>query len=466
VEIPGKNELFNNTISNNVIVMGSKTFLSNTEFFIKLESPTVRIVLTRSRNDVKFDPYQNIDGILFMNYDDVISYTKYNEEVKIIIIGGETTFRAFKDTIQVIHMLEVNHTQPFFTPDAFFFKIPSEFEISEYTPLKTKDTVSSNVSYRFITYKRKDKETDTHDTDLKIPYKSEYSNNTDIEYSRICKKILDQGEDRHDRTGTGTISIFGEQMRFDLSKGEIPALTTKRVPWKSCIEELLWFVKGCTNSKKLHEKGVKIWDGNSSRKFLDKVGLDHLDEGDCGANYSFQWRHFGADYKNHDVDYSSDGVNQIEYIENLMKNDPSSRRMYLSAWNPCDLNKTVLPPCHVSCQFYVDNSNRLSCHMYQRSCDMFLGVPWNILSYSILTTLFAKRNGFGLGHLVISTGDTHIYNDHIHLVKQQLVREPLCAAVLKVDDCVIAKQWDDITIDDFEMIGYFPHPSIQGKMSV
>ena len=287
--------------------------------------------------------------------------------------------------------------------------------------------------------------------------------NPDTVYLNVCKNVLENGETRDDRTGTGTVALFGCQMKFDIKK-IIPLLTTKRVPWKSCIEELLWFLQGKTDAIVLNDKACKIWNGNSSRQFLDKIGLHKLEEGDCGANYSFQWRHFGAEYEDCKTDYENQGIDQIAYVENLLKNDKYSRRIFFTAWNPDDLKKTVLPPCHVSAQFYVSNDNVLSCHMYQRSCDMFLGVPWNILSYSILTKIL--RNGLKPGYLTVSTGDTHIYNDHIQQVKQQMERTILTHPELEIDKSIIHKKWNEITINDFKIIGYFPHPSIKATMSV
>ena len=293
-----------------------------------------------------------------------------------------------------------------------------------------------------------------------------FPNNFDDIYLNLANKVMKQQHFRNDRTGTGTCSIFGEQIQFDIEK-YVPLLTTKRVAWKSCIEELLWFLRGDTNSNILKNKNVNIWNDNSTREFLDKAGLRHLDEGDCGANYSFQWRYFGQKYIDSKTSYEKyTQYDQINNILNLLKTDPTSRRIFMSAWNPLDLNKTVLPPCHISVQFYVDNDNGLHCHMYQRSCDVFLGLPFNIFSYTVLTYILAKKCNYVPKKLIISFGDVHVYNNHIEQLQLQCERSRLSYPILKLSDDIRNKDFEEMTIDDFELIGYLPHPTIKGKMSV
>jgi len=287
-------------------------------------------------------------------------------------------------------------------------------------------------------------------------------------YLHLLEKVLREGRMRPDRTGTGTLSLFGEQLRFDISQS-VPLLTTKFVPWKAVIKELLWFIKGQTDASILQEQGVRIWDGNSSRQFLDKRGLTHLPDGDIGAGYGFQWRHASAPYKTCKDDYNDQGFDQILYILDQLKNDPYSRRIYMTAWNPMQLKDMALPPCHVSAQFYVeekDGQKLLSCHMYQRSVDCFLGLPFNIFSYTVLTYILAKMNNMLPKELIISTGDTHIYLDHVDPVKEQLNRQPYHAPKLVLSQSLLSKTIDDITIDDFDIVEYKYHPSIKAKMSV
>jgi thymidylate synthase len=292
-------------------------------------------------------------------------------------------------------------------------------------------------------------------------------------YINLVRSILNHGESRTDRTGTGTLSIFAHQLRFDISES-VPLLTTKFVPWRSCIQELLWFLKGRTDSRELEAAGVSIWKGNTRREFLDQRGLTHLPEGDIGAGYGFQWRHFGATYGTCESDYTGAGYDQISEVIRQLKEDPTSRRILFSAWNPGALHQMALPPCHVLCQFYVSagvgtgasKKPRLSCHMYQRSQDVFLGAPFNIFSYTALTYLLAKMCDMVPHELILSTGDTHIYKDHLEQMKEQLRRMPLAAPVLRVSDAVVSKSIDDLSLDDFNVEGYFYHPRLYGKMSV
>ena len=291
-------------------------------------------------------------------------------------------------------------------------------------------------------------------------------------YGDLLFKILDEGIERPDRTGTGTVSLFGEQIKFDISHC-IPIITTKYIPYRLVIEELLWFMRGDTDSKQLEEKGVNIWKGNSSREFLEKRGLGHLPEGDIGCGYGFQWRHFGGEYINCKTQYSSSvGFDQLEDIVRQLKNDPYSRRILMSAWNAKDLCGMALPPCHNQVQFYVTppkssaDKPRLSCHMYQRSVDTFLGFPWNILSYTVLTYILATKCDMVPAELIISTGDTHVYKDHIEQVQQQLQRFPIPWPMLKISKDVKDKDWNDISFNDFKLMGYFSHPTIKANMSV
>lgn len=288
---------------------------------------------------------------------------------------------------------------------------------------------------------------------------------SESDYLSVLTKVLEHGEIRADRTGTGVISLFGEQMRFNI-KNSVPLLTTKFVSWKTVIHELLWFLSGKTDSKWLQDKGVVIWEGNTSREFLDKRGLYHLPEGDIGAGYGFQWRHSGADYVNCHTDYTGKGIDQIQTIIDQLKNDKYSRRIFLSAWNPSALSQTALPPCHVSCQFYVTNGNELKCHMYQRSVDMFLGSPYNIFSYTVLTYILAAICDLTPSELIISTGDTHIYANHVEQVKTQLERKPFDAPSLVVNPDIKSKRLCDITIDDFKVENYIYHPSIKAPMAI
>lgn len=258
-------------------------------------------------------------------------------------------------------------------------------------------------------------------------------------YLDLLQDILDNGVDKGDRTGTGTRSVFGRQMRFDLSKG-FPLVTTKKVHLKSIIYELLWFLKGDTNVRYLQEHGVRIWN-----EWADE-------NGDLGPVYGSQWRN-----------WDGKGIDQIKNLIDTLKKNPNDRRMIVTAWNPSEIPNMKLPPCHMIFQFYVAN-NKLSCMLYQRSCDMFLGVPFNIASYALLTMMIAHVCGFELGEFVHTLGDTHIYHNHFDQVKEQLCREPRPLPQMlikrKVDSI------DDFQYEDFELINYDPWPAIKGVVSV
>lgn len=286
------------------------------------------------------------------------------------------------------------------------------------------------------------------------------------QYLEFAKKVLNEGTFKTDRTNTGTISSFGYQMRFDLKEG-FPLLTTKKVHLKSVIHELLWFISGDTNIKYLVDNGVRIWNewpykdyqksldyqGESLLEFAEKIKNDNdfaKKHGNLGPVYGRQWRNF-------------EGVDQLQYILDELKNNPDSRRMILSAWNPKEIKEMALPPCHTLIQFYV-NDNKLSLQLYQRSADIFLGVPFNIASYSLMLMMVAKVMGFELGDFVHTIGDAHIYSNHIEQIKLQLSRKPKKLPIMKINPNV--KSLYDFKFEDFKLEEYDPHPLIKGKVAV
>lgn len=262
------------------------------------------------------------------------------------------------------------------------------------------------------------------------------------QYLDLCKHILEDGVKKEDRTGTGTYSIFGHQMRFDLQKG-FPLITTKKVHLKSIIYELLWFISGNTNIKYLKDNGVKIWD-----EWADE-------NGELGPVYGHQWRSWDT----------ADGrsIDQLSQVIDQIKNNPDSRRLIVCSWNVGQIDKMALPPCHCFFQFYVANG-KLSCMLYQRSCDMFLGVPFNIASYALLTMMVAQCCSLEPGEFVHTFGDAHIYSNHIEQIKLQLSREPRPLPQMRINPDV--KSIFDFKYEDFELIGYDPYPTIKGAVSV
>ena len=293
-------------------------------------------------------------------------------------------------------------------------------------------------------------------------------------YLRLVRNIIDRGERRDDRTGTGTLSLFGTQSRYDLSDGTIPLLTTKQVFVKSIIEELLWFIKGSTDSKELSNKGVKIWDANGSRAFLERCGFKDREEGDLGPVYGFQWRHFGATYETCRSDYSGCGVDQLGDLIEQIKTNPGSRRLVLCAWNAADIPSMALPPCHCLAQFYVhkgaqsetaSSRPKLSCQLYQRSGDLGLGVPFNIASYAILTHMIAHVTGMQAGELVHTLGDAHVYLNHVDALEEQLKRKPVDPFPTLHFKRVV-KDIDDFAYEDFQIKDYKHQGKITMKMAV
>lgn len=294
---------------------------------------------------------------------------------------------------------------------------------------------------------------------------SEYFNSEEMQYLELLKECLEYGNYKSDRTGTGTYGVFGRQMRFDLSDGHIPLLTTKKVFWKGVALELLWFLSGRTDSRILEDNGVNIWKGNTTREFLDSRELYDVPEGDIGTGYGYQWRNWGGDYEKHLHTGEKTGVDQIRILLNDLKENPNSRRHILSAWNVSQLDTMALPPCHLMAQFSVDqNTNTLSCLMYQRSCDMFLGVPFNIASYSLLTILMAHYTGYKPGEFVWTGGDVHLYSNHTEQAKMQIARTP--TEFPKLELVNMPHDIELVKLDNLKLVGYNPQSAIKADMSV
>ncbi|GAU98123.1 hypothetical protein RvY_09306 [Ramazzottius varieornatus] len=309
-------------------------------------------------------------------------------------------------------------------------------------------------------------------SDLKFRYRSHRGNIADSnigsrhdeeQYLDQLRYIMDRGVIKSDRTGVGTMSVFGMQSRYSLEEGVFPLLTTKRVYWRGVVEELLWFIAGKTNAQDLRNKNVHIWDGNASRQYLDSIGLHHREEGDLGPVYGFQWRHFGAEYIDCNADYSGKGIDQLQQIVDTIKNNPNDRRMIMCAWNPADLLKMALPPCHALVQFYVSDGG-LSCQMYQRSADMGLGVPFNIASYSLLTYMIAHVTGLRPAEFIHTLGDAHIYLNHADVLKEQVERVPRAFPKLNIKRNV--DYIHDFKFEDFVLTGYEPHAPLKMAMAL
>ena len=293
------------------------------------------------------------------------------------------------------------------------------------------------------------------------------------QYKELLQDILDNGELKDDRTGVGTYSVFGRHLRFDLRRG-FPAVTTKKLAWKACVGELLWFIEGSSDERRLAEitHGTRdgtstIWTPNALASYWKPKAKF---EGDLGRVYGVQWRHWQSkdkEWNRTDTGKEQVSFKEVDQLANLIKGlteDPNGRRHILSAWNVSELDQMALPPCHVMSQFYVNKNKELSCHMYQRSVDVFLGLPFNIASYALLTHLLAHHTGLKVGELVISTGDTHIYKDHIEQVKEQLNREPYSLPTLMLN----AEKTNifEMTMQDIHLENYQSHGPIKASMAV
>jgi thymidylate synthase len=290
-------------------------------------------------------------------------------------------------------------------------------------------------------------------------------NTEEQQYLNLVKEIIDNGYDENGRNGKTRVK-FGHTMRFSLRDGTIPLLTTKKVAFRPCFEELFWFISGSTDNRLLQEKNVSIWNGNSTREFLDSRGLYDRQVGDLGPVYGFQWRHFNALYIDRNLDYEGDGIDQLQNIIDDLKNEDTrgSRRHILTAWNPCQLDEMALPPCHMICQFNVRENKYLSCALFQRSGDVGLGVPFNIASYSLFTHILAKHCGLVADEFVHFLGNCHIYEEHIEPLKIQLQREPM--EFPKIEIKRLCENIEDYNIDDIEWkTKYVSHEIIKMKMS-
>lgn len=276
------------------------------------------------------------------------------------------------------------------------------------------------------------------------------------QYLTLIKNILYYGETNQTRNGV-TKSVFGANMNFSLKKGCVPLMTTKKLAWKTCLHELIWFLRGKTSNQWLQNRNVKIWNGNGNRDFLDQQGFTYRKEGDLGPIYGHQWRFFNAPYISCDTNYQNTGIDQINRIITILKGEhptenKKSRRLVVSAWNPCQLSDMVLPPCHVLFQFHVNNKDELSCALYQRSGDVGLGIPFNIASYSFLTHLIAHHTGLKPGNFIHNIGDCHIYIEHEDALKEQITRQPYDLPTL-----TILNKYDDINqydVTDFKINNY------------
>ena len=447
----------------NHVIMGKNTFLSIPDECRPL-SGRKSIVVSSTLNQEYYDK-NNV--IIVKSLEDAMAEPQHDHASKWIIGGEEIYKQALSD--KIVDKVSLTYINNSYDCDTFFpVHMLSDFGISCIEP-PIKD-ISTGVNYLFMTL-NSDTNTIFQLRDI-IP---EMKNN-ETGYLILLEKLVkmaDRDEWRETRNGT-TVSTFSNKLQFDLSRG-FPLLTTKKMYWKGIVEELLFFLKGDTNALNLSDKDVHIWKENTTKEFIESRKL-HYNEGDMGPMYGFQWRHFGAEYTGFDTDYSGKGFDQLLDLLTNLRTDPTSRRLMITTYNPSDVSKSVLAPCHsLVLQFYVENE-QLSVCMYQRSADIFLGVPFNIASTALLTNLLAYLLGYDPGSMSIVFGDLHLYKEHIEAAKIQLTRVPKSLPRLNIvknidfDMCIDKSTnnainfLETLTLSDLELINYKSDPLIKAQM--
>lgn len=444
----------------NIVIMGRKTWEGLPPSNRPLKG-RVNIIITSRPEDLE-DAFTYSSGELVCAYRTLEEALQryYSLTCRLVVIGGAKLFRYAIQLPQcaavVLNRWSVDRPDA----DCFFPELDTKGSFIRWSPTApipavedVRDGVLPGGGVSFTTeYWYKPVET----------FK-EAEHSEEWQYLDLVRRVLQQGDPRMDRTGTGVWSIFGAQSRYSLRDGTFPLLTTKTTWFKGVWLELLWFIQGCTDARVLSDQGVHIWDENGSREVLDALGFPERKEGDLGPVYGFQWRHFGAKYRGAGENYDGEGVDQLREIIRQIKEEPTSRRIVLSAWNPSAIPEMALPPCHVMCQFYV-SQGELSCQLYQRSCDLGLGVPFNIASYSLLTILLAKTCNLKPGEFIHSMGDAHVYTNHADPLRLQFQRLPRKFPKLWINPEVT--DLFEFTKDDVRLEDYKPHRKIYLPMAV
>jgi dihydrofolate reductase/thymidylate synthase len=448
---------FNN--KENVVIMGYNTWKSIGK---PLKNRT-NIVISKNHKD-EFN--ENSDVSCFESIESCFKHLMNIDFGKVFIIGGSTIYKEIIlnhfDKIDLIYHTEILVNVPVDilihnSEDLTFsgISLPQYMIDKSIKNLKHDYKKSIGKIYDFTTNQYIEKEINYSEN---VYQKTNNINHEEYQYLNIMKDILENGSQKQSRNSI-VYSQFGKQMKFDLRNG-FPLLTTKRVPWKTVLRELIWFINGSTDNRLLQQQNVHIWDGNSTKEFLESRGLEHYEDGDLGPIYGFQWRHFGAEYKNHETDYSEKGKDQLQWIIDEIKSNPNSRRLIMSSWNPSDLEKMALPPCHVMVQFNIDGEY-IDAQLYQRSGDLFLGVPFNIASYSFLLHIIGNLTGYTPRYFIHTLGDTHIYENHKEAVNEQLSRIPSQFPKILVNNI---KNINEIEESDFEILDYNYYPTIKADM--
>ena len=457
---------FKETTTHNIVIMGRKTWETLPEKSRPLKN-RINIVVTRNKNyevpDGVFVKYSVLDAIL-------LGHLLVKDMMDVFVIGGGEIYRQALalDGCTQIYASEISPSDNNLLLSENLICFP-EVDKNGWHRQVTKVTEEDGYKIKFVEFIKLSDIRSMIYTSLGI----------DSAYLGIMGDIISNGCFKDDRTGVGVLSTFGQTIKWNFTKSTtrpgyytFPLLTTKRLATKSIIEELLFFLRGNVDNDVLASKGVPIWNGNTTREFLDNRGLTHMEDGSLGKAYGFQWRHWGAEWKGKSYDYTKDPNrhDQIANIINTLKTDPTSRRMVLSAWNVSDLDEMCLPPCHLCYVFNVQykmNVPYLYCHMTQRSADMFLGVPFNIASTALLTMILAKVAGMEPGGISINFVDAHIYTNHIEQVKIQRKRSILQPPIITINKSIESiEDIEQLQLDDFKLADYYYHPRIKAPMAV
>lgn len=428
----------------NIIIVGRKTFYTLPEAFYK-NSNRIICVLTRNKfkfNLEKLEKYPNIH--IYSDYKSLFNYLYSNHKDinKIFVFGGCEIYKYFLENVLISKL--------------YITRIHKEYDCDIHLP---QNLIEDNYVLSSITDK------DTKERTFEI---WERKCHPEYNYLELLENVYLNGEKRETRNGI-TYSSFGHTLEFDIEKYGFPLITTKKMFFKGIAKELLWFLKGETNANILKEQGVHIWDGNTSREYLDTIGLSHYPEGCAGPIYGYQWRFFNApyDFSNMKAIENTSGIDQLVSCIKEIKSNPSSRRLIINSWNVSQLNEMCLPPCHVMYQFYVIDG-RLSCQMYQRSADLFLGLPFNIASTALLTYIIASITSYNVGKIKICIGDAHIYQEHLDNVLEQISRKPLEFCKINVTnnykELSIEEQLEKLCYEDISIENYISHGVLKSLM--
>jgi thymidylate synthase/dihydrofolate reductase len=450
----------------NIIVMGYTTWKS-----LPKELPNRKnIIISNNHYKELHDDNQEV----YHSYEEFIERYKTKENYgRIFIIGGSTLYQYvmenYENSIDYIYQTFIHDVYP---KPALFQKHKDKFSIYDFklahrvqhkgTFIKMElpecEEISEGRIFNIETNEYENKQ--VHYTHIVYSHKSLELNRDELQYLQLMKHIQNEGMYTISRNSV-VYSSFGHRMEFNLQNNTIPILTTKRVPWKTVLRELLWFLSGSTNNQDLIDKKVMIWNQNASKEFLESQGLDY-EENDLGPVYGFQWRHFGAHYKDCHTNYDNQGKDQLQWLINEIKTNPNSRRLLLNSWNASDIDKMALPPCHVMVQFYINTEeNTMDAQLYQRSGDMFLGVPFNITSYALLMFILGKLTGYSPKRLIHIIGDAHIYDCHNGAVQEQLNRVPMKFPKISIRDI---EDIDSIQESDIQINDYNHFPTIKAPM--